>query len=70
MGLKSLQDEFEDEEMRSCAIMLKDMLSRDDLAALNERFKHYRQEQDLFQVNYEPWYVWFINQVDVKIKST
>lgn len=65
----TLQKEFEEEEMRACALVLKDMLSREDLKVLNERFVIHRQEQDIKGINYEPWYVWFVKQLIVLVKE-
>ena len=66
MGESSLQSEFEKEMLREKALVLKDYLSREDFNRLSQEYVYYKTMHN----NCEPWYVWFVDRLDVTVTVT
>ncbi len=65
--MHSLDDEIRAEELREKALVLKSYLSRDDLNVLTKEFGEYIQEKGIYNEPAEPWYVWLMSKVKVRV---
>ncbi len=59
--------ESEQEVMWKTAAILRSFMSLEDSEQLEKKFILYRDEHSANNEEFEPWYVWFMKQIDINV---
>jgi len=67
MNKYDLLDETKAEKMREDALVLMGYLTREDTNLLQEEFAKHRRVQEANKESFDPWYVWLMSRIKVKV---